>query len=153
MRWRLLKVREATLDLLGQRPAQRDDLCAIAELADRLADDRLRAYAAYRQSVLAMRTADWPACEAHARRGAPHAAAKRRQEPRGSHGNPCLYRASAAILLPVAAGTKLGKSFPASTLPREAVFPADFSAIVWNLEHLKACEPDEVLLVRAFDQS
>jgi hypothetical protein len=58
-----------------------------------------------------------------------------------------------AVLLPVVAGTKLGKSFPASTLPREAVFPADFSAIVWNLEHLKACEPDEVLLVRAFDQS
>ena len=71
----------------------------------------------------------------------------------GGNGYPCLYRASAAVLLPVVAGTKLGKSFPASTLPQEAVFPADFSAIVWNLEHLKACEPDEVLLVRAFDQS
>jgi hypothetical protein len=71
----------------------------------------------------------------------------------GGNGYPCLYRASAAVLLPVVAGAKLGKSFPASTIPWEAVFPADFSAIVWDLEHLKACKPDEVLLVHAFDQS
>ena len=71
IRWRLLKVREATLELRGLRQQQRDDLGALEELSERLADDRLRAYAAYRQSVLGMRTADWPACEAKARRGAP----------------------------------------------------------------------------------
>lgn len=69
LHWRLRKVREATLDLQGKRPEQRVDLDAMDQLAEALNVDRLRAYAAWRRSVLAQRTADWATQEASARRG------------------------------------------------------------------------------------
>ena len=56
LRWRLLEVREATLDIQGDRVAQRADIEAMAELAEALDDDRRRAHAAWRRSALAQRT-------------------------------------------------------------------------------------------------
>ena len=52
LRWRLLDVREATLDIQGERTAQRADIEAMAELAEALDDDRRRGHAAWRRSVL-----------------------------------------------------------------------------------------------------
>ncbi len=69
LRWRLLKTREAALDLLGRRPEQRQDLDGLEALAEALADDTRRAYAAYRRSSMAMRTADWATMRAAAERG------------------------------------------------------------------------------------
>lgn len=68
LRWRLLCVRERTLDLQGQRSEQRADIDALDTLANALDDDGRRAYAALRHSVIAMRTADWKLCESTARR-------------------------------------------------------------------------------------
>jgi class 3 adenylate cyclase/tetratricopeptide (TPR) repeat protein len=70
LRWRLLKVREVTLDLQGKRDEQRLDLNALDQLADALDDDRLRAYAAFRRSFMGLRIADWELMESAARRGA-----------------------------------------------------------------------------------
>ena len=55
LRWRLLEVREATLDIQGDRVGQRADIDAMAELAEALDDDRRRAHAAWRRSALAQR--------------------------------------------------------------------------------------------------
>jgi hypothetical protein len=66
--WRLLEVREATLDIQGDRAGQRADIEAMADLAEAQDDDRRRAHAAWRRSALAQRTADYPAMEAAARR-------------------------------------------------------------------------------------
>ena len=74
LRWRLLDVREATLDILGERTAQRADIEAMAELAEALDDDRRRGHAAWRRSVWAHRLADYAATEAFARRAVDSAA-------------------------------------------------------------------------------
>jgi hypothetical protein len=52
--WRLLVVREATLDVLGERVGQRADIDAMTELAA-TQDDRRRAHAAWRRSAWAHR--------------------------------------------------------------------------------------------------
>jgi len=67
LHWRLLVVREATLDIQGDRPGQRADIDAMAEAAEALADDRRRAHAAWRRSALMQRIADHPAMETAAR--------------------------------------------------------------------------------------
>ena len=67
LRWRLLEVREATLDIQGDRAGQRADIEAMAELAEAQDDDRRRAHAAWRRSALAQRIADYAAMEAAAR--------------------------------------------------------------------------------------
>ena len=64
--WRLLVVREATLDVLGERVGQRADIDAMTELAA-TQDDRRRAHAAWRRSAWAHRIADHAAAEAAAR--------------------------------------------------------------------------------------
>ncbi|MEO7335521.1 MAG: hypothetical protein ABIV63_02980, partial [Caldimonas sp.] len=69
LRWRLLLVREQTFDLQARRDEQRLDLDAMEQLAEAFDDDARRAHAAWRRSTMAMRIADWPACEAAARRG------------------------------------------------------------------------------------
>ena len=50
--------RELTLDIQGDRVAQRADIDALTELAEALDDDRRRAHAAWRHSMLAQRLAD-----------------------------------------------------------------------------------------------
>ena len=67
LRWRLLEVREITLDMQGDRDAQRADTEAMAELSEALDDDRRRAHAAWRRSALAQRIADYVASEIAAR--------------------------------------------------------------------------------------
>jgi hypothetical protein len=67
LRWRLLVVREATLEFQGDRSGQRADIDAMAELAELHDDDRRRAHAAWRRSALAHRIADYAAAEAAAR--------------------------------------------------------------------------------------
>jgi len=74
LHWRLLEVREATLDIRAERVAQQADIDAMAELADALDDDRRRAHAAWRRSALAHRFADYVATEAAARRAVEWAA-------------------------------------------------------------------------------
>ena len=66
--WRLLEVRETTLDIQGDRAGQRADVDAMAELAEAQDDDRRRAHAAWRRSALAQRLADYVTAEAAARR-------------------------------------------------------------------------------------
>ena len=67
LRWRLLKVRERTLDMLGRRAEQRADIDTLEQIADDLDDDRLRAEAALRRSGLSIRTADYRTGESAAR--------------------------------------------------------------------------------------
>lgn len=67
MRWRLLAVRERALDLQGQRTEQAADIDALTEIAEALADDALRADAAWRHCDLAMRKGDFHGCEVAAR--------------------------------------------------------------------------------------
>jgi tetratricopeptide (TPR) repeat protein len=65
----LLSAREVTLHLQGRRNDQAADLEALAQLADKLDDNRLRADAAYRKCRRAMRLADWAAMESSAHYG------------------------------------------------------------------------------------
>jgi class 3 adenylate cyclase/tetratricopeptide (TPR) repeat protein len=67
LRWRLLDVRERTLDLQGKRPEQQTDINALQGLADALGDDRRRGEVAWRRSDIAMRTADYRTMESAAR--------------------------------------------------------------------------------------
>ena len=67
LRWRLLSVRERTLDLQARRDEQGAELDALAQLADGLEDDRRRAEVTWRRSGRAMRMADWAAQETAAR--------------------------------------------------------------------------------------
>ncbi|HEY9067156.1 MAG TPA: adenylate/guanylate cyclase domain-containing protein [Burkholderiaceae bacterium] len=67
LHWRLLEVREVTLDIQADRAAQRADIDAMTELAEAQDDDRRRAHAAWRRSAFAQRVADYPAMEAAAR--------------------------------------------------------------------------------------
>ena len=69
LRWRLLTVRERSLDVQGDRDAQAVDIEAMEGLADRRGDAVWQAHAAYRRSVMSQRLGDWPACEAAGRRG------------------------------------------------------------------------------------
>ncbi len=69
LRWRLLKVRETTLELQGRRPEQRADLEAMDLVSVELRDDKCSAHTAYRRSYMAMRTADWSEMETQAQRG------------------------------------------------------------------------------------
>ncbi len=59
LRWRLLDVRERTLDLQGQRAGQLADIEALQQVAELLGDDRHRAEVAWRRASLAMRTGDY----------------------------------------------------------------------------------------------
>ena len=68
LRWRLLRVREQTLELQARRAEQIADIEALEQLAEVIDDDQRRAYAAWRRGHRAMRMADWPACESAARR-------------------------------------------------------------------------------------
>ena len=68
-RWRLLDVRERSLELQGRREEQRADIEALEQLAETLDDDRRRAHAAWRRANWAMRRADWPAQAEAAERG------------------------------------------------------------------------------------
>jgi len=67
LRWRLLDVRERTLDMQGKRDAQLADLDALDALANAMGDVRRRAEIAKRRSRLAMRMADYPLQERSAR--------------------------------------------------------------------------------------
>lgn len=66
-RWRLLDVRERTLELLGKRDEQLADIQALQALAEGLLDDRRRSEVQRRRSSYAMRTGDYPAMERAAR--------------------------------------------------------------------------------------
>jgi tetratricopeptide (TPR) repeat protein len=63
LRWRLLQARERTLDVQGSRESQANDLLAMEGLAETLADDARRAYAAHRRATRAMRMAQHSECE------------------------------------------------------------------------------------------
>jgi len=63
LRWRLLDVRERTLDRQGRRPEQRADIDALQQLADALDDDDRRGEVALRRAELAGWAADFPALE------------------------------------------------------------------------------------------
>ncbi len=67
LRWRLLSVRERTLDTQGERAPQGADIGTLAALAEVLDDDARRADAAYRRGARAVRMADWTVCKASAR--------------------------------------------------------------------------------------
>ncbi len=67
LRWRLLDVRERTLDLQGRRVEQRADIDTLQKVADTLNDDRRRAELCGRRSHLAMRTGDYTTMEREAR--------------------------------------------------------------------------------------
>ena len=69
LRWRLLRLREQTLDLQARRDEQAADLDELERLAHVLDSDAKRATAAWRRSYRALRVADWPACESAARVG------------------------------------------------------------------------------------
>ena len=69
MRWRLLALRERSLDLQGRRAEQRADIDALQALADALDDDTRCAEVAWLRSDIALRTADFPAMEEAARQG------------------------------------------------------------------------------------
>ena len=63
MCWRLLDVRERTLDLQGRRAEQLADIDAMQRLADAMDDDRRRGEVALRRSGIALGTADFRAME------------------------------------------------------------------------------------------
>ncbi len=67
LRWRLLVVREQTLELQGRRTEQMASIEALEQLADVIDDGQCHAYVAWRRGYRAMRMADWPACESTAR--------------------------------------------------------------------------------------
>jgi len=67
LRWRLLDVRERTLELQGRRPEQRADLDALQQLAEAAGHGLRLAELATRRSLMAGRTADFPGMAAAAR--------------------------------------------------------------------------------------
>ena len=67
LRWRLLDVRERTLDLQGKRTEQHADIAALQCLADALDDDLRRSEVAWRRSDVAMRTGELRSMESAAR--------------------------------------------------------------------------------------
>ena len=66
-RWRLLDVRERTLDLLGKRNEQMADIAQLQALAEGLPDDRRRSEVQHRRSSYAMHTGDYVGMERAAR--------------------------------------------------------------------------------------
>ena len=70
LRWRLLAVREDSLEVQGRRKEQRAALDALEQLAETWDSDAWRAHVAHRRASLAMRTADWPLQASSARHGA-----------------------------------------------------------------------------------
>ena len=68
LRWRLHASRERTLDLLGRRADQRDDIDRLLALAEALDDDAKRAEAAWRRCDFGARTSDWATTEREASR-------------------------------------------------------------------------------------
>ncbi len=68
LRWRLLRLREHTLEIQGDRERQAMDLDAMDKVARTLGDEARQAYAAYRRAYRAYRMADWDACMRSARR-------------------------------------------------------------------------------------
>ncbi|MGB8643680.1 MAG: adenylate/guanylate cyclase domain-containing protein [Anaerolineae bacterium] len=58
-RWQAMQGREAVLHLLGERQAQKTDIAALLELAERLNEDALRAEAFWRQERFATATGDY----------------------------------------------------------------------------------------------
>ena len=66
-RWRLLDVRERTLDLQGQRALQQADIDAMQRLADALDGDAQRCEVGWRRSDFALRTGDFRTAESAAR--------------------------------------------------------------------------------------
>ncbi len=66
-RWRLLDVRERSLDLQGRRNEQQADLDALQQLAEALDDDGRRCEVALRRSSFAMRIGDYQTMESAAR--------------------------------------------------------------------------------------
>jgi predicted ATPase len=75
LQWRLLDVRERTLDLQGRRAEQRADIDRLETLAEKLDDNYRRAHAAWRRSNISLRTADWVTQESAARQAMTLAAA------------------------------------------------------------------------------
>lgn len=71
----------------------------------------------------------------------------------GGSGYPCIYTAVASVVLPVIAPDLRRKKFPPSSIARSAIFPNDYSGIVWNRENLRNCQPDEELLIYLYDLS
>jgi class 3 adenylate cyclase/tetratricopeptide (TPR) repeat protein len=69
LRWRLLCVREQTLDLQARRVEQGADIEQLERTAELLGSDTKRAHAAWRRSYRALRMADWSACQSAARGG------------------------------------------------------------------------------------
>jgi class 3 adenylate cyclase/tetratricopeptide (TPR) repeat protein len=67
LRWRLLDVRERTLDVLGRRAEQRADIDSLQQVADDMDDDRHRGEAAWRRSGVSISTADYRTGESAAR--------------------------------------------------------------------------------------
>ncbi|MDH4392070.1 MAG: adenylate/guanylate cyclase domain-containing protein [Aquabacterium sp.] len=67
LRWRLLCLRDYTLDKQARRDEQAAGLEALSALADELADDQRRAEVARRMAVRAMRMGDWAAQASAAR--------------------------------------------------------------------------------------
>ena len=67
LRWRVLDVRERTLDLHGQRTGQLADIDEMLRIADALDDDSRRGEVAWRRCDIALRTADFRAMEKAAR--------------------------------------------------------------------------------------
>lgn len=65
--WRLLDVRERTLDLLGRRSEQLADIDALQMLAEQLGDERRCAQVQRRRASYAMRTGDYRGMEIAAR--------------------------------------------------------------------------------------
>ncbi len=67
LRWRLLDVRERTLDLQGKRAEQQADIAVLQGLAQALDDDHKRAEVAWRRCDIALRTGDFHTQEDAAR--------------------------------------------------------------------------------------
>jgi class 3 adenylate cyclase/tetratricopeptide (TPR) repeat protein len=69
LRWRLLRVREQTLDLQARREEQAADIDELERLGIVLDSDAKRATAAWRRAYRALRIGDWSGCESAAREG------------------------------------------------------------------------------------
>ncbi|MBL8207065.1 MAG: hypothetical protein JNM09_22720 [Blastocatellia bacterium] len=71
----------------------------------------------------------------------------------GGSGYPCIYKAAARVILPVLIPNLRRKKFLPSSIASSAIFPRDYSGIVWNRENLRNCQPDEELLIYLYDLS
>ena len=129
LRWRLLRVRERTLDLQARRAEQGADIEQLEQLAEILANDSRRAYAAWRRSYRALRMADWPACQSAARSGMEFA------ERAGEHGLRLhalrLYASALAMQGNLEAGRALAEQ--GLTEARELGLPANEEALLNTL--------------------